>query len=392
MTIALRTDLRKNFIQLILIILPGVICLPLAAENSQQKLKAIEGQITGLNSAINADRRDRQQLLDALQAAEQSIGQLTRQVHFLRNDQSDLDQQLNELQQEKQRLAESSRLYQQQLQQLLRSAYVNGRQEKLKLFLNQQDPTTINRVMTYYDYLNRQRMAKIQQVRLVLAQLQNTSEQIEQAASDLDNNLKKQDEQLAQLRQKQKSRNQLVKKLDGRIQSKQQQLKKLEQDRQALSQVLKNLDQQKKQKQQQRQTPIAKLRGQLPWPLEGTIVYRFGQERTGDLNWDGVLIDAPAGKNVQAIHYGRVVYADWLRGYGLLIIVDHGDGIISLYGHNESLFKEVGEWVDRHDVIARVGQSGGLKRTGLYFSIRKKGKPNNPKHWCKKTRKNQTKI
>ena len=134
-----------------------------------------------------------------------------------------------------------------------------------------------------------------------------------------------------------------------------------------------------------RQTPFGKLKGKLVWPALGKVKRLFGKKRqSGRLRWKGVLIEARQGNNVRAVAAGRVAYADWLRGYGLLLIIDHGDGYMSLYGHNESLFKETGDWVSAGDVIASVGKSGGRKLSSLYFEIRHKGKPVNPTRWCKK--------
>ena len=128
-----------------------------------------------------------------------------------------------------------------------------------------------------------------------------------------------------------------------------------------------------------------KQKGQLYWPAKGTVKQLFGQWRsTGKVKWQGNMIQAKEGSPIHAVYYGRIAYADWLRGYGLIIIVDHGDGYMSLYGHNQTLLKEVGDWVDHNEIIATVGSSGGLQQIGLYFEIRYNGKPSNPAHWCKK--------
>ncbi len=131
-------------------------------------------------------------------------------------------------------------------------------------------------------------------------------------------------------------------------------------------------------------TPFSSRKGKLPWPATGRISASFGSTReVGKLRWDGVLIEAPEGREVRSVHYGRVAFADWLRGFGLLLIIDHGDGYMSLYGYNQSLFKETGEWVEAGEVIAQVGSSGGRSSTGVYFGIRHNGEPVDPKGWCK---------
>jgi len=129
---------------------------------------------------------------------------------------------------------------------------------------------------------------------------------------------------------------------------------------------------------------FAKLRGQLAWPVDGKVDKLFGrQKRPSNLLWQGIMIYAPAGNHVRAVSHGRVAFADWFRGFGYLIIIDHGNSYLSLYGHNESLFKSAGEWVESGDIIGSIGSSGGQQKPGLYFEIRKKGKPQNPTRWCK---------
>jgi len=360
--------------------------------DSPTQLQEIDVQIKDLNSALASDKARRDSLTKQLAESEKNIGRLGKNIFTLKNEQSDFDQQLANLAHEQRKLRKELSQHRQSLQQILQSAYSSGRQEQLKLLLNQQNPAMMNRMMTYYSLLNRQRIALIQQTRSVLAQLENTSLQIEIARQQLQDNLRQQAGQLADLEKEQSKRKALRLNLEKDIQSKQQLLSQLQQDRKALEKIVDRINRQQQAKQQERQTPVNKLKGKLPWPVAGIINHRFGTQRTADLNWDGVLISTTAGTEVRAIHYGRVVYADWLRGYGLMMIIDHGDGVMSLYGHNQSLFKEVGEWIDKHDVIAAVGNSGGLQDYGLYFSIRKKGTPDNPKRWCKKIRNNKTSI
>ena len=130
--------------------------------------------------------------------------------------------------------------------------------------------------------------------------------------------------------------------------------------------------------------PFADLKGKLAWPVKGKLRKMFGRRKPlSNLRWQGVLIEAPSGRYVRAVSHGRVAFADWLRGFGNLIIIDHGNSYLSLYGHNESLFKAAGEWVEAGDVIGSTGDSGGQAKSGLYFEIRRNGKPQNPTRWCK---------
>jgi septal ring factor EnvC (AmiA/AmiB activator) len=129
--------------------------------------------------------------------------------------------------------------------------------------------------------------------------------------------------------------------------------------------------------------PFVSLKGKLPWPVNGPFMGSFGQPKNyGNLKWNGVLIQAELGTPVHVVSHGRVAFADWLQGFGFIIIIDHGEGYMSLYGHNESLFKQTGDWVQANEVIATAGDSGGQLLTGVYFEIRSRGKPVDPSKWC----------
>ncbi len=371
----------------VLLLLPLSLCaVPAAAETEKQKLQQIEKQIQNLAGEIGSDKKTRSSLVAYLSATEKQIGQYSSTLRKLKQQSAQLDSRLQELTQIKSRQNSQLALYRQQLRELLLSAYANGRQEKLKLFLNQQDPASINRMMSYYKFLNQQRLRQIELAQQLLVELQQTEQEIAGTRSGIEISLQEQTQEYARLQQARAERSKVIAQLDAQISDKQQSLKKLQQDRQALANLLSNIEKQQKQQQQERQLHISKLRGKLPWPTSGTIVKSYGSSKAGDMRWDGVLISAPEGREVKAIHYGRVAYSDWLRGYGLLTIIDHGNGVMSLYGHNQSLLKEVGEWVDKLEPIALTGNSGGLTQSGLYFSIRNKGKPFNPVKWCKKPR------
>ena len=123
----------------------------------------------------------------------------------------------------------------------------------------------------------------------------------------------------------------------------------------------------------------------MPWPAGNKLIKKFGNAKIdGKITWEGILISAKAGTSVEAIHHGRVVFSDYLRGHGLLVIVDHGDGYMSLYAHNQSLLKETGDWVSSGETISRVGNTGGQAQAGLYFEIRHQGKPTDPIKWCRR--------
>jgi septal ring factor EnvC (AmiA/AmiB activator) len=270
----------------------------------------------------------------------------------------------------------------------VRGAYATGRQERIKLLLNQEDPATLSRVLTYYDYLHRARAARMARLQQGLAELARTREQIGLEASRLAALQANRRAEKQSLEQSRDQRRRVVRALARELLSQGREMDQLQRDEQALSELLKGLRDALSDipPEAPGEQPFNTRKGKLPWPAKGRLVARYGQAKIGSLRWDGVMISAPEGREVRAVHHGRVAYADWLRGFGLLLIIDHGDGYMTLYGNNQSLYKETGDWVEAGEAIAAVGNSGGRERPGMYFGIRFKGKPVNPRRWCRRIR------
>jgi septal ring factor EnvC (AmiA/AmiB activator) len=266
----------------------------------------------------------------------------------------------------------------------LRSAYVLGQQQQVKLLLNQDDPTAIARLMTYYGYLSSARTDRIRGITSVLDELALIEQQVSEQKSGLE---KLKDEKVAEsdrLKYVQSNRKQVLVKLQAQLRKKSDELATLQRDEKNLQQLVDSL------RRALRDIPpsaaplksISPLKGKLVWPVQGRIGIPFGAvQADGKLRSRGVLVSSSAGADVHAIASGQVVFADWLRGFGLLLIIDHGKGYMSLYGYNRSLFKEVGDRVEAGDLIATVGDSGGRERSGLYLELRKDGRPFDPAPW-----------
>ncbi len=267
----------------------------------------------------------------------------------------------------------------------MQAAYTLGRQSHLKLLLNQQQPDQIARMMRYHDYVIEARANKFDEYRQTITRLNEVEPAIKNTVATLSAIRSDLEKKHGLLVDQQKQKELTLVRLRKTIKNKDDELRKLERDQKELEQViavvedlindlpLPNAYQ-----------PFDKLKGKLPWPLKGKVTNRFGATRKGRVKWDGLMITAEEGTDVKAIHHGRVIFANWLRGQGLLMIIDHSDGYMSLYAHNQVLLKEPGEWVQANDIIGRVGNSGGQQQAGLYFEIRYKGKPSNPKRWCKR--------
>ncbi len=395
---------------------------------TKQELAQAAKDITELKKQLSKIKQEKSSAEQELKKTETEIGNLEKQVNALHQQEKKTAAELIELAQQEKEL-HNSRLKQQKLIAIqARAAYQAGQQEPLRLLLNQQQPEKFSRNLIYYQYIGQARQQQIQTFNETLRQLSNISSEINLQQAKLAQqqaSLVSKQESLKTLRQQRQKK---VATLAQQQRKETQSLKTREADQLALNQVLKTIEatlarqaqeaerkrqqllaeQQRQQAKQllsnsksaspgkQPQNPVvstaiihqggsfASVRGKLPWPVNGRLVARFGSAR-GDTRskWDGVLISSQPGTQVRAIHSGRVVFADWLRGAGLLVIVDHGDGYLSLYGHNQSLLSRPGDIVKTGQALSTVGNSGGQDQAALYFAIRQKGQPTDPTQWCR---------
>lgn len=272
----------------------------------------------------------------------------------------------------------------------IRSAYMVGKNDYIKLLLNQEDPTKIGRVLAYYDYHNQVRVRKINSVKSEI-----------KAITQLENNINRENDALQKLKQNQlaknieigesrKERERILSNLLNELEKQGLELQELQQQGQETKNLLEKLSEGQI---RENQGSVAifeyipsfnSLKGKLDWPVEGKLFTRFGSRKQGGkLKWQGVVIDAETGVEVHAVSGGQVIFSDWFRNLGLLIIIDHGDGYMSLYGYNQSLLKKTGDWILPGEIIALAGDSGGQLRSGVYFEIRNNGAPVNPAKWCR---------
>jgi murein hydrolase activator len=367
----------------------GVFSLAVAAaEDIQEKtreLEEIQARIKAVQTTIGVIEAQKGTLVAQLSELEQRYGQIARSLQIL--EQKSQKQKLRLLAVRKQRDRERASIREQHdaLIGQMRAAYAMGRQERLKLILNQDDPARVSRVMVYYDYFNRTRLSQIESIQRGLQALQRLENELLQEAARLNQLHDRTRNEQAALEKAREERKQLLGKLDREIKERGEELKQLQSNKRRLVRLIASIQKALE------EFPVAddggqsfrSLRGRLFWPADGALLHRFGSKRMAG-RWEGVLIGAREGMTVRAVAPGRVVYADWLRGYGLLTIIDHGDGYMTLYAFNQSLHKGVGDWVEAGDVIAAVGASDGRTRAGLYFEIRNKGKPVNPERWCRR--------
>lgn len=373
------------------------VSLPVLANDDADpanRLQQLRTEIKALRTELDVDQQRKQSLQSQLRNAEKHIGKLSALLKELNKQLQLQKRELKKLNREQDQLNSNLQSQRTDLAQQVRAAYAIGQQEYLKILLNQQDPAAVTRTLTYYDYFNRARLQRIQVINSKLTALKNVQQAIQEKTEKLEHNRQEQTAEKQSLEQTRSNRNQVLASLNLQIRSKGERLDILLENQKRLQGLLQKLadealelqkeQQVERQVEQADQQPFSRLRGKLPWPTGGKLSTRFGSKRKeGSLKWQGVLINAPEGHDVTAISHGRIAFSDWLRGFGLLTIIDHGDGYMSLYGSNQSLYKEVGDWVEAGEVIASVGNSGGRQETALYFEIRHNGKPTNPLKWCK---------
>jgi septal ring factor EnvC (AmiA/AmiB activator) len=377
----------QNLIILFLALLPVISA---QAEQSvsqveiEARLKALEQEISNYKETLDSTQGQKSEIEATLERNEQGINKLINEIDTIEKELDTTNDKVSSLTEKQKELLTVKSEQQYYIEQQVRAAYEIGSQEYLKVLLNQEDPNEIARMLAYYDYFNQARSRQIESYNLTLLDLDRVTQELAEETVVLESQRRALGAQQKSLANVQKEKQMTLKALINQISTTGSALLKLEQDRGRLEQLLDKLEESLANLDAPRNAqPFAGMQGKLLLPVEGRISHRFGNHRNqGKLRWHGIFIDAAEGESVYAVHYGRVVFSDWLRGFGLLMIISHGEGYMSLYGHNQALFRETGDWVSAGEVIAAVGDSGGQDKTGLYFEIRIDGKPNNPQNWC----------
>lgn len=357
----------------------------LTRAEAEARLNQLESEISTLQSGLESARSTLTDEQQALKRAVLAIQANTLELRKLQQTRLEHERELSDLQAEQQDYLNSLEDRRKILADQILAAYRLGRESRLKLVLNQDSPALLSRTLAYYDYFSRSQTSRIVELRQVVKTLDRMQAKISVELSALDEVQSKQQRVLDEMTVQRNQRQVIIDELAGRIVTDEAQLEELqanlrdlesliEQLSDALADIPTDLG--------ERQGP-ADLKGNMPVPVKGRVKYAYGQPRSAGLRWLGWLIGATGGTEVKSIAYGRVAYSDWLRGYGLLIIIDHGDGFMSLYANNESLLHEVGDWVESGSTISTVGTSA-MNGSGLYFEIRKDGKALDPAVWLKR--------
>ena len=353
-------------------------------EDIVQQLDLLEEQINQLEQIYDQASQERsveeQKLADLESKVAVSVNQLRKAETAVRQNQK----RITALLAKQGTLLASKKSEEKIVAQHIQAAQRIGQDGPVKLILNQQDPNSLSRMSRYYKFMSEARIKQIEQYQRTLLALTETKQALDATTVSLESSriqLQNQSEQLDQARQERQG---ILHEVLQKMQSTHTTKQKLTLDRDNLESVLARLENSVLTLPTPDQLqPLSERKGQLQMPSQGRISQYFGQARVKDkVYWKGLLIDAPTGTPVHSIHYGRVVFADWFRGFGLLIIINHGDGFMSLYGHNQVIYPQLGDWILTGESIAEVGNSGGLRRSGLYFEIRQAGLPVDPQLWC----------
>ena len=352
---------------------------------ARQKLDAVRAEIKALAEQQRQTEGERGEAAKALRTKETELAEVAKDVHTLDEKLAAQQADLDKLDAERAKLETALKSQRDALAALLRSAYALGRNEELKLLLQQNDVAAIARVLAYNRYFQRARVGRIDQLDTDLEDLAKVQDSIRTKTAELESTRNARAAEGDKLETERGEREKLVDDLDAKLKEQGARAAALGKDEKALASLLEKLRDVFADipKQLSGAEPFASQRGRLAPPVPGKVVRGFGAADESGRKSSGLLLGAKTGTPVHAVSHGRVVFADWLRGYGLMIIVDHGDGYLSLYGCNETLLKDVGDWVNAGETLATSGASGGQKTPGLYFEVRAKGQPVDPKAWLR---------
>ncbi len=351
----------------------------------QQELAELKNRIEKLRKRIETKENSKSSYNRQLRAIEKQIGKVSRQISDSSRRIKSKQQELKRLNADKKKINKTIAEQDQLLSRQVHAAYTLGQQEQIKLLFSQQNAASLQRNLVYYRYFSEHRLKLITEAQQNFTRLLENEKQIKTTKQELEQALSRQKNHKASLSTDRKKRKNVIAGLDKELKKQGKHLTRLEDDARELMQLIDSLSEILEDiPAAEPHKKFADLKGQLAWPVKGKVNQVFGRIKPpSNLRWQGITINARLGNNVRAVSHGRIAFSDWLRGMGNLIIIDHGDGYLSLYGHNQSLYKTAGEWVEAGDIIASIGDSGGQKKPALYFEIRRKGKPQNPAKWCK---------
>ena len=377
----------------------GLVCALAAHAAPKDDLSGVRERIKSLQKKVESAEDKKTDASDALKQSEQAISTANRRLRELAQQQESVGDTLSRVQRESRDTQGKIGNQQELLSQLLSHYYLHGQHDPLKILLNQEDPNQLARQLHYYTYLSRARANLIEGLRTNLAHSRELAQLYQEKKAELEQVKAEQARQKTQLEKDKQARKTVLLRINQQITSQRNEIGRLQRDEKRLTQLIERLSRLAQPRKKSsaptrgRSLPASpepsggalhQLKGKLHFPVRGELAHRFGSQREDSgATWKGWFIKSAAGQDVKCIASGKVVFSDWLRGFGNIIIVDHGDDYMSLYGNNETLYKQAGETVRAGDAVAAVGNSGGIAETGLYFEMRHRSRPFNPLGWIK---------
>ena len=386
---------RTTLIRLLSLALCCLALVNTAFASQQEELENLRKRIAAVQQIMDRTSESKNEAADALRESERAISTSNRKLAEIAARQHAAEQKIRKLQAQQLKLSTNMSEQQTMLGKLLYQQYLGGNQEYLKLLLNNHDPNQIARNLQYYQYIARNRAAWLATLRKNLSALNTLSISTREQRDELATLRTEQAAQKATLLKQQHARQRVLGKISQQLRRQRREITRLQHDESRLSRLVNQLTKMLAQPTSKSLfrndklpdsrfdgRPFDQLKGKLTLPVRGELTNRFGTPRPGStVDWKGLFLRTSSGQPVKAIAAGRVVFADWLRGFGNLIIIDHGEGYMSLYGNNETLYKQVGDVLRGGDTIAAAGNTGGNENFGLYFELRYESKPLDPMKW-----------
>ena len=357
---------------------------PDTLDQTSEQIEALRAEITVIQARLASQESERDALQDVLREAEVQIGELDRQLGALSQERRALQQELNALDAEGEQLRQAQRQRTDTIDASIQQLWLLQQGGGFRVWLGDQNPQDVARNLAYFQTLIEAQQQMIAEYELGLEAIAENRSRTAQAETALRERAAATEATKTTLTDQRETRQATLAQISQQVQDDQQRLNVLERDQARLNALLSELDAVAAATPPEPRMPFADAQGTLAMPVSGTLKNRYGARRNADIRWRGWLIAADEGEPVRAVHGGDVIYADWLRGQGLLMVVDHGEGWLSLYAQNHSLLRGVGDRVSAGDIIAKAGASGGSETSGLYFEIRHRGEPVDPGEWIRR--------
>ena len=351
-------------------------------EQRQSQLKSIQSQISQQQASLRDTSKQREQLLALLKQDEKAIARAAAKINRTKQTLEKVKAELKKLDKRTRQLEKLKKSQQASLAKQISSAYLAGNHDYTKMILSQQNPATVERMLVYYQYLNDARISALESLKQTQLELSELKAKQTKEQTQLNGLIIEQENQAKHLGKEQAQRKQTQVQLQRTLRNKSEQLEQLQIEEASLKRVIEQALETVQANPEM--TGLSKLKRKLNWPTKGRIRNSFGSTRRGQIKWKGIRLAAPEGQNINAIAPGKVIFADWLKGFGMVLVIDHGQGYMSLYGYAQALLKSSGDPVKMGEAIALVGLSGGQTQPSLYFEIRHKGQAVDPAKYCRR--------